>query len=196
MNSPPNPRPPSFFERHAGNAVSGLSAGLAGGGVLAGSVISPPNWGAILEGLDSVLSANLFISIATLEIALVALLLPRLLQEADIISQIKKTDVPGNKRVLAFQDLVHAQRRLLASFLFAMVGVAVSFAFDGVLEYQPPVQQTASTASTLTNLVGPWADTVEDASSGALLAASLAYLLLGVKTLFTTIKRAHESIEA
>lgn len=185
---------PSLLERHAGKAVSGLSAAIAGG-VLVGSRMSPPDWAVILEGLDKVFTADLFISIATLEIALVALLLPRLLQEADVISGIKKTDEPGENRLLSFQELVRAQRRLLASFLFAMIGIVISFGLDGVLEYQPPELQTASTVSTLANLVGPWSDTVECASSGALLAASIAYLMLGVKTLFTTIKRAHESTE-
>jgi hypothetical protein len=181
---------PGFWAKHSGTVTSLLFATGTGGGVLMVAKSEIPEHAAFFEGLDKVLSVDLFMSIATLTLALVALLIPRLLNESDGIDKlIEQEDKPGNKRLNAFNDLVRAQKRLLASFLFAMFGLANSLAFDGILEYQPPEFHEASAIAHLMNYAGAWADVTEGATSGSLLAASLAFLALGARTFLTAINR-------
>lgn len=181
---------PGFWAKYSGTATSLLFAAGTGGGVLMIAKSQNPEHAALFEGLDKVLSVDLFMSIATLTLALVALLIPRLLNESDEIDKLKgQRDEPGNARVNALSDLVRAQKRLLASFLFAMFGLANSLAFDGILEYQPPEFHEASAIAHLMNYAGSWADVTEGATSGSLLAASLAFLALGARTFLTAINR-------
>jgi hypothetical protein len=181
---------PSFLSKHGGKSLAILSGVVAGGSVLVVDSVNPPNFQKLLESFDTFLTADLFIGLSTINIAVFAFLLPRFLQEADEMDTGQSRGFKvGDKRLVSLFDLGRALRHLLASFAFSLLGVANSLAFDGLMEYKPPEQQDAGLTPQLVNLVGPWADLAECATSSGLLASSLVFLGLGVRALITALNR-------
>ena len=183
-----------FASKHAERIWTYLTS-ITGGGAVIAVDATYSNSGRVMENIDTFLSVNLFLGLGALSIAIVALLLPRLLEEAESISTMKKDDRPGPIRKSSFKQMVRAQRRLLVCFMFCIVGVVNSFAFDGVLEYVPNEYQEASVAAHIQNYAGPWADVVEGATSTAVLAAALTFLTLGARTMLTSINQAVKEAE-
>lgn len=190
-----------ILDMHGGKLVAsafGIGAGNAvffGGRVVDES--DQVNKAILLENLDRALTVNLFLSIAGVALAIVALLLPRLVIESDELSKLHRNDdKAGQKRLDDFGRFVRAQKRLIACFLFCLVGVANSFLFDGALEYVPPFFAEASTHAHIENLAGAeWADLIEGATSTGILAIAITFLALGAKSFLTAIQKYSEALK-
>lgn len=186
-NSSPSLKPTFLSKQGAFGLLTGVSSGAS---VLVADRLEVKSIPKILEGLDAFLTADLFIGLSTISVAVFAFLLPRFLQEADEMERGQGAGfVPGSKRLVSLFDLARALRQLLASFAFALLGVACSLGFDGVMEYKPPEQHDAGLTPQLVSLVGPWADLAECSASSAFLVSSLVFLGLGIRALVTALNR-------
>jgi len=185
----------SVFDRHGGKLLALLSGGSGGSGIYFGEEAAKGsdnlNAALLLENLDKALTVNLFLSIAGVALAIVALLLPSLINASENITDLRnRKNIPGDENLSDFRRFVRAQKRLVACFLFCLIGVANSFVFDGVLEYQPEMFSEASMDAHVIAAAGPeWADLTEGISSTAILAISLAFLGLGGKSFLTAINK-------
>lgn len=173
-----------MLEKQGGVTIGGATFLAAFASFLGGLEFSPQFAGA-LEDIDKILDVGLFLTIGTLSIAVAALILGPALQQANVISELRRSKrVPSQEELLALSTLARSINWFFASFLFCLVGTASSLAFDGVLEYQPTGRVEPTVSGLMILLAGPaWADVVEGASSSGSLAAALTLLVLGTRVL-------------
>ena len=187
-------------KEHGGKALALAAGGAGGTGVYFGADILAKGTDipttTILENLDKALSVELFLNIGGISLAIVALLIPKLYELADIIKKNKENLAADAPIKVEFKRVVRAQKRLLGCFLFCLLGVISSFAFDGPLEYQPPEFQEADIHSHIEATVGlEWADMAEATSSVSLLFISLSLLGLGARSFLTAINDVNDTLE-
>ena len=177
----------STLSEHNGKLLAAITGGGSGGAVFFRKDIASEtgniSTALLLENLDKALTVNLFLSIAAVSMVIVSLLLPSLINSSNEISNlIRRNDSPGDERLVEFNRFVRAQKRLIACFLFCLIGVANSFTFDGVLEYTPESFSEASTKAHIAKAVGPeWADLAEGTTSTGILVIAITFLGLGGK---------------